>query len=454
MTGPADSRVRAPHVKRRALLGLLSTGSLGGVLGAACGTGGDTGAAPATRTLAPTTVEVYYNHWGGRTTAPMEGVIVPALTARFPQITVELVQKNAIAALIAAVTAGQPPSIAYMGAAQVVTAVRGDLAVTLDDHLKAWGQANDFYPAALDQARWKGNLHGLPVVGLPNAYFWRLDLLQANGIQQPPKSLEESLDTVRRVARAEGGTVTRQGLVPRQPQFELFNALRGMGLPLARGGKSIFNGPEGLAMLQYQIDRGTLNEPPGAATQPVQGNPLGLGAWAGGYGHYANLVNETQVGTPEAYRSLVVGPSLVPDGSRYRAPAGKPWKPSVFTFHDWYLLVKQAKVQDQAWEVLKHLTAPEAMFTFNEGIGTTPLRKSLEGKGYLAETQPKQLLAAYVREGQPQSKYPLPQVLNPAFENPVIDAINRKISAREALDQAARAWDEHMAREDFKEDIT
>ena len=67
---------------------------------------------------------------------------------------------------------------------------------------------------------------------------------------------------------------------------------------------------------------------------------------------------------------------------------------------------------------------------------------------------PKQLLAAYVREGQPQSKYPLPQVLNPAFENPVIDAINRKISAREALDQAARAWDEHMAREDLKEDIT
>jgi hypothetical protein len=45
-------------------------------------------------------------------------------------------------------------------------------------------------------------------------------------------------------------------------------------------------------------------------------------------------------------------------------------------------------------------------------------------------------------------------VLNPAFEGPVIDAINRKISAREALDQAARAWDEHMAREDFKEDIT
>ena len=67
----------------------------------------------------------------------MESVIVPALTARFPQLKVELVQKNAIAALVVAVTAGQPPSIAYMGAAQVVTAVRGDLAVTLDVHLYA-----------------------------------------------------------------------------------------------------------------------------------------------------------------------------------------------------------------------------------------------------------------------------------------------------------------------------
>jgi hypothetical protein len=42
-----------------------------------------------------------------------------------------------------------------------------------------------------------------------------------------------------------------------QPRAEFFTGMRTLGMPLAKQGKSTFNGPEGVMVLQYLVDRET-----------------------------------------------------------------------------------------------------------------------------------------------------------------------------------------------------
>jgi ABC-type glycerol-3-phosphate transport system substrate-binding protein len=337
----------------------------------------------------------------------------------------------------------------------VVTAVRGGLALALDDRVKQWGQTDDYFSAALNQPRWKESLWGLPAIAFANTYFWRRDLLQQEGVAQLPTTFEQSLDECRRLTRVENGEIVRQGVGFLELWAEFFMGLRGQGQPLARAGKSTFNGPEGLAMLQYQVDRAALTTPPGANPPPAQPpNPLGRGVWAGAWGHYANIVNDARVGTPDTYSSVAVGQPLVPGNQQYRAPAGRSWRPATFSFHDWWLVVKPGGAPDQSWELLKHMSSPELLFAFNEPIGTLPPRKSAQGKGYLAEAQLKDVADLYLRYGQPQYKYPIPQDLNPGINGPLSDALARKVAPKEALDAAARTWDAAMAQQDFHDDVT
>jgi ABC-type glycerol-3-phosphate transport system substrate-binding protein len=176
--------------------------------------------------------------------------------------------------------------------------------------------------------------------------------------------------------------------------------------------------------------------------------------WAGAWGHYANIVNDARVGTPDTYRAVAVGQPLVPGNQQYRAPAGRSWRPTTFSFHDWWLVVKPGGAPDQAWELLKHLTSAETLFAFNEPIGTLPPRKSAQGKGYLVETQLKDVADLYQRYSQPQYKYPVPQELNPGINGPLTDALARKVAPKEALDAAARTWDAVMAQQDFHDDVS
>ena len=135
-TGPAPGGGRA---RRRTLLRALT--GLAGAAGAACSAPGLGPAAPPPAALPAATVEVWYNAWGGRTVPVMEGQVTPALRARFPQITLNLVQNSSIQALLVAAAGGTAPSLVYLGAAQVVTAVRAGLALALDDRVKLWGRS-------------------------------------------------------------------------------------------------------------------------------------------------------------------------------------------------------------------------------------------------------------------------------------------------------------------------
>jgi ABC-type glycerol-3-phosphate transport system substrate-binding protein len=444
-----------PQVSRRALFQQMAGGgaAAGAALAAACASGRQS--PPSAAALAPATLEVWYGAVNGLAVKPMEQVIAPTFTARFPQIKLELAQKNGLADLLVAAAAGAPPALTYMGAATVVSAVQAGVALAIDDRMKQWGQKGDFLPAALDQATWKGQLWGMPVEAEPKTYFWRQDLLQQEGVRQLPTTFEESLDTIRRLTVVRDGAVVRHGFGLTQVMQEFFMGMRGLGLALARGGKSAFNGPDGLSMLQYQVDRALAATPAGAT--PVQTtlaqNPVGKGVWAGIWENFGESVRRAQLDTPDTARAIAVGQPLVPSGQRYRAPAGKTWKPTALSFHNWYLLAKETKYPDQGWEFQKHVAAPEMLMPWNEAIGRLPPRRSLQGKDWLAEPQAKALFDVYQRYSQAQYKYPVPNNLNPALNRPLTDAVAGKLAPKEALDQAARDWDAVMGRESFRDDV-
>ena len=334
--------------------------------------------------------------------------------------------------------------------------MRAGLALALDDRVKLWGrtQTDDFFPAAPTSPAGRTSCGGCRPSPSPTPTSGARTSWSRRACGSFPATFEQSLDACRRLTRVQDGAVARQGLGLVELWAEFFMGLRGQGMPLARAGKAAFTGPEGLAMLQYQVDRTALTQPASAAPPATQPNPLGQGLWASAWGHYANVVNEARVGTPETYRAVAVGQPLVPGGQQYRAPAGKTWRPATFSFHDWWLTVRGGGALDQTWEVLTHLETAETLLAFNEPLGTLPPRKSAQGRGYLAEGQLREVADLYLRHGQPQYKYPLPQELNPAINGPLQNAVARKVSPKEALDEAGRAWDAVLQREDFRDDVT
>src|SRR5687767_2768932 len=119
------------EVSRRTFLRAAAVGGAasGTALAAACAPG-QPSSQPAAA-LPPATLEVWDGAVNGLGVKPMEGVIAPAFTARFPQIKLELAQKNGLADLLVAAAAGAPPTLTYMGAATVVSAVQAGVALAI-----------------------------------------------------------------------------------------------------------------------------------------------------------------------------------------------------------------------------------------------------------------------------------------------------------------------------------
>jgi multiple sugar transport system substrate-binding protein len=187
-----------------------------------------------------------------------------------------------------AITAGTPPDLfflwqqAYIGALAANGAVR-----PLDGYLRRSGlREQDFVPGALDQARYRGKLYGVPFLIDATGLFWNREAFAEAGLDpnRPPRTTEEALDfAVKLTKRDARGNLVRLGLQP--PTLQEVIAIFGGRLADPVTGRITANDPRNVEALEWYV-----------RLCDVQGGGLRIDSFQQGFGEFDSANNQFFVG--------------------------------------------------------------------------------------------------------------------------------------------------------------
>lgn len=169
-----------------------------GLLLAACG-GGDTPEAEGPQDTGPVAdpeepVTVSFTSWVGAEPAMQQ--LAEEFTELHPNITIEFQNvpaEQATQKLVAQIAGGNPPDSAFVDASTVASfASRGAL-VNLDNYIERSDVVDieDYVDAFRTFTTFEDSTYGLPFDGESTALFYRTDLFEAAGIEEPPTTWEE-----------------------------------------------------------------------------------------------------------------------------------------------------------------------------------------------------------------------------------------------------------------------
>ncbi len=252
---------------------------------------------------------------------------------------------------------------------------------------------SDFYGPAVELNEYPDKNTGLPLGLYPSFMIYNIDMFDAAGIEYPPVDFSDTswnMDKVREIGMKL--TLDANGNDATSPDFDPENIvqwgygdqwaeMRGL---LAREGAptvgrptsddyriSTANAPEYVQALQWYSD-GIWNDhfipnaEQGAAIESTGASPLDSGLQAMFYTHTWYL-SESIIDLP--FEVQLAAPPFNHKGER------------VAIIHaDNFTIPKDAEHQQEAWEVMKWLTAPEQIVEVCLIYGCVPARKSVEGE--------------------------------------------------------------------------
>ncbi|HEV7216075.1 MAG TPA: extracellular solute-binding protein [Chloroflexota bacterium] len=156
--------------------------------------------------------------WNG-TREPLVKRIAADFTKQHPQLAVDeqVITTDLLTKITAGIAAGTPCDMAMINQGWV-PAMATQSAITALDPLVARDKVdlNIFYASALAPGKWGGKLYVLPDLGA-GAYpvlFYNKDLLQQQGISQPPATWSELHDAMQKLTISKGGAISQLGGVP------------------------------------------------------------------------------------------------------------------------------------------------------------------------------------------------------------------------------------------------
>jgi len=439
-------QIQAGRVTRRSLFRLaLPSGGLlatGGTLLAACGMPGGLGGSPG-GSVKPAALEVWIVDWAPTTQQVYESQILPTWQQQHPQVTITMswpTWTDMHEKLIARFAADAQPDIFQTGASFVPEIALKKMGLPIDQLLAQWGKKSDFFPAPLAQASWEGKQYGLPYLVAPRTYVYRQDVLTEVGMKAPV-TWEEQLDFARRATKHESGRLVRAAY--NMPVIDEW----GMNLRVL-GGKEydeshrpIFNRPEYYPALEVLVERHSIVQPPGVEPLPPAASNapyIVSGQYAGQYTNQSAIRSFVQY-APGELSNLVIGLPGIPGGSRYRAPSGVQPKHYMRVYPDWLAISQPGKNRDAAWAFLTHLFEPEHLFAYDETLFYLPPRRSVASlnRGFLQYPQMQEMTKLLEQYGGPTGLGPEFQRFGQITAPMLADALNKKRSVKEVLDDAA-----------------
>jgi multiple sugar transport system substrate-binding protein len=195
---------------RRALVG--GAAPVVGALAAACGDSPGSGAAGAPQGGLRSGTTVTFYQGGTQVDADGREEIFKAFQERYPQLTVQQVFNPADngAKIQAAITAGTPPDVFYVGNGADVTtyAARGALQDLTPLAKRDKLDTSDFFEAALALYRLCGRQYAYPIDFPNQELYYNVDLFEQAGVKPPPGDWNDAtwmfdrfVETAKRLAR-------------------------------------------------------------------------------------------------------------------------------------------------------------------------------------------------------------------------------------------------------------
>jgi multiple sugar transport system substrate-binding protein len=314
----------------------------------------------------------------------MSGVLNPAidaLTADFnklnPGIMVNAQYQGSYATtgspyrqkLIAAVAAGNPPTLAQVFPSYTDQLIRAHALVPMETFIKGGpdglseGELNDIVPALRQANTFNGVLWTMPFNKSLNLLFFNADLLKEHRLTVP-QTWDDLRVAAKVLTREEGGRVTRYGFVVRPTPDYFFVMLLTNGGELLQSDKEVaFNSPAGVEALQFLVD--LINKDKVAYLLP--GFPdadLGAGRVAMYF-----ATNPALAFAKEAVAGkFSVGMALLP----YRKA-----RATLLTGTDLAIFAKATPAQQAAaWKYVKFLTSPVGTARWSVRTFYMPVRRS------------------------------------------------------------------------------
>jgi ABC-type glycerol-3-phosphate transport system substrate-binding protein len=403
-------------------------------LAAACGTAG--GNAPKAERRA-VTVE-YWSRWGGANkTDAVDTKRLPLFDTQYSPTKVtrtpfvgdhtQFLQKMTVA-----FAGGSGPDVFTVGTPGIPLFGKQGSLLPVEKYPAIKKELADYFAPVQELGKYKGALYGLNYFIDMGVTQYRKDLLAAEGLPTDRKSLPKTWDQLRdwgrKLAKWEGGTMTRIGFnVPRDDKMFL-TAVNQLGKSLFNPEltQANFGGAEGERALQLMVDLVNRDRVDATGDQrpkiPAGINILGTGLCAAGHGSPEGLATFASAGLDP--KTLIVT-DFTPEWTGKTTATG-------YLGGTWAMANKATKVPDEAVEVILFLSSPEHNLAIGEATYTVVSRKS-QDKSTVAQDP---VMRPYYEALE--KAWSLPQIteiddIRNNIRTQLGEAIDQKKSVKEAL---------------------
>jgi ABC-type glycerol-3-phosphate transport system substrate-binding protein len=427
-----DGRMTRRALQRAAVVG---AGAVGGSALAACGAGEGAGAPRGERRAV--TVE-YWSRWGGANkTDPVDTQRLPQFDERNAPTKVlrtpfvgdhtQFLQKTTVA-----FAGGTGPDVFTVGTPGIPLFGKQGSLLPVEKYPAVKRELADFFAPVQELGKYKGTLYGLNYFIDMGVTQYRKDLLAREGLPTDRKSLPKTWDQFRewgrKLAKWEGGTMTRIGFnIPRDDKMFL-TAVNQLGKSLFNKEltQANFGGPEGERALQMVVDLMHRDRVDALGEQrpklPAGINILGTGLCASGHGSPEGLATFSAAGLDP--KELIVT-DFTPEWTGKTTATG-------YLGGTWAMANKATKVPDEAVQVLLFLSSPEHNLAIGEATYTVVSRKSQDKSAVAQDPVMRPYYEALERA------WSLPQIteIDDIRNNVRVqlgEALEQKMSVKEAL---------------------
>ncbi|MGO4103672.1 ABC transporter substrate-binding protein [Leifsonia sp. YAF41] len=339
-----------------------------------------------------------------------------------PNITVKLIRDNDKSyydKLTTQITAGKGPDIARVEPPRASQFIASGWALPLGD---AAGSKDDYFPASLESVTKDGELYGVPVDLSALALYYRTDLFQAAGIENPPATWDEFKADAQKLTSGDAHGV---GLFGGWGGFEFYPWLWQAGADVLNEDqtKAVFNSPDAVRALQLWVDLQASAMPAGMAT-----------------------ATEDDLKGPFVSGSLAMmtsGPWMIPsmkaagiDGKWAVAPLPEDKTAATVLGGLDLLVLKNTKHADEAKTFVAWLMQDSVQKEWASSLGYIPVKTSLYEDAVFKDDPYVSAFADVLKQARSRPTVPQAGDIDTALGTAVQAALSGTKSAQEALDEA------------------
>ncbi|UFU07597.1 ABC transporter substrate-binding protein [Ruania halotolerans] len=282
-----------------------------------------------------------------------------------------------------------------------------------------------YYEGALAGGTFDGEIYGVPIYQTANTTAYNEALFDEAGIDELPQTWEDVLAAAPALADNGVAVMDYAGSAETTLNMSFYPLLwQAGGTVFTEDGSDVaFDGPEGVAALQFLLD---LQEagglPADAATKnnTIEGGPLALGTAAMSYAMAGASIEQMQAAIGE--ENVAVGAPLT---GTVQASFGTPGLISRTTINE---------DEDAALEVARALAAPQAQSELYEASGWFPSRTDVE---IAIEDEPTQALFDSLDVSNPGEAVPGARQVMSILATHIQSALQGQKDAQQAMDDAA-----------------